>query len=266
MDTRAGAIITALQHIQLPPIMHPEQVVDNRHRGDRPLPIEPFATREPYVTAGSTTTTTGGHYQQQQDYVSTLSSGATTGQQTAQQLSSASALAAAEQKRNQEFNEHLRKSLTGDNQRSCNGNGNSSNSNDGVNTGGKLLLPSSSSSGQALTQDTKGVLLALSTSQGSSNGVLGSTMQNGNLSLVNSTGRPYPPILPWTDDIEQPLGGIIPIPKIQSSPPPTPLPSGTGSAANGSTKGQKVRRKWTDQETKDLLTGCSMVSVHIEDQ
>jgi len=241
--------------------MHPEQTVDNRHR---PLPLEPFASRESYVAAPSTGggggggVGTGGHYQQsqqqqqQQEYQSVGPGGI---QQ--QQSPSASALAAAEHKRNQEFNEHLRKSLTGEGQRGGNGgSGNNINSTIGANSGEKLLLPvTNASPGGFLSTDGKGGLLT------TNNGVsISSGNVNGVSSISTTGGRPYPPILPWTEDIEQPARPMISIPKIQSSPPPQSLGgANSGSGAAGG-KGQKVRRKWTDQETKDLLTGCSIVS------
>jgi len=108
-----------------------------------------------------------------------------------------------------------------------------------------------SSGGPVSTTDGKGGLLT------NNNGV---SVLNGNgISSISTTGgRPYPPILPWTEDIEQPVGAVISIPKIQSSPPPQT--QGAAGSGSGSGKGQKVRRKWTDQETKDLLTGCSIVS------
>ena len=242
--------------------MHPEQTVDNRHR---PLPLEPFASRESYVAAPNAGGASGvgvgvgGHYQQsqqqqQQEYQSTGQGGIQLQQQSRQQqLPSASASAAAEHKRNQEFNEHLRKSLTGEGQRV--GNSNNSNNNEanlGV-VGGKLLLPGTGTSpGGLISTDGKGGLLTSSSS--------GLSILNGNgngISSISTTGgRPYPPILPWTEDIEESIGATISIPKIQSSPPP----QAQGASGTGSGKGQKVRRKWTDQETKDLLTGCSIVS------
>ena len=94
--------------------------------------------------------------------------------------------------------------------------------------------------------DGKGGLLT------NNNGMISNGNGNG-ISFSTTGGRPYPPILPWTEDIEQPVCASISIPKLQSSPPPQ-----TQGTASG--KGQKVRRKWTDQETKDLLTGCSIVS------
>ncbi|KAF8470214.1 hypothetical protein BDZ91DRAFT_720159 [Kalaharituber pfeilii] len=227
MDSRTGAIITALQHVQLPPIMHPEQV-DNRLR-DRPLPIEPFATREPYATVN------GPQYQQDplpQQYLQNTPQTSNTQQSSVGTATSmASQNMTAEQKRNQEFHEHLRKSLINETQR----------------VEAKLLGNISPPSLQSLDARS----LMISTTQSSNNNVLAPSIPNGS-SPASNTNRPYPPILPWSDDIEQQSNGAVVIPKIQSSPPPQPQPNG---------KTQKVRRKWTDQETKDLLTGCSIHGV-----
>lgn len=235
MDARTGAIITALQHIQLPPIMHSEQVVDNRRREDRPLPLEPFSSREPYIAPPPTI------YQQQEHLPSQWTS-IMQPQQT-QQPSPASVLPTQQEyKRNQEFDDHLRKSLMSDNQSMGNGRADSG--------AVELLLPSTSEA--AHSQDSREIELIASSSLTNTNGIPALSMPNG-ISPRNMSERQYPPILPWTDDIEHSIGAVVTMPKVQVSAP--------SQAQNGkSGKVQKVRRKWSDEETKDLLMGCSIVS------
>lgn len=248
MDAHTGAVIAALQNIQLPPIMHQEQSVDNRHRGDRPSPLEPYATRKPYMSS----TTGGPSYQLQQEYLLTQSTAnVLLSQQPTQQLLDTSASVA--QKRNQEFNDNLRKSLTRSTQRSSSSGSSSSSSSNGANAGGskpRVLWPKPRTSEETHTAVGRGGMLTPS-SQGSSNGNSSPPTQNGG-SLTSTTGRSYPPILPWPNNIEQPISTLMALTKIQSSP----------AQSNGAlARGTKIRRKWTEQETKDLLTGCSIVSV-----
>ena len=234
MDARTGAI-TTLQHIQLPPITDPEQAVQNRQKGDRPLPIEPFPSRESYVASPSTI------YQQPEQPPSQWPP-ATQSQQI-QQLSPGSVLSAQQEyKRNQEFDDHLRKSLTSDSQSMGNGAADSR----AVN----LRLPSTSK--VAHSQASRATELVASSSYGNTAGLPALSIPNG-ISPREMSERQYPPILPWTDDVEHSTGAGVTMPKMQILPP--------SHAQNGkSGKVQKVRRKWTDEETKDLLMGCSIVS------
>ena len=210
--------------------MHTEPA-DTRHR-DRPLLLEPFAPRESYAVAGNSHFQSDNLQQQQCQTMpqGSVSSQPATGFMGSRQLSQ-------EQKRNQEFDEHLRTSADG-----------TQHTGDQSSTSAstKLMLPICSGSGQS--EDNRPSILTPSPQPNCS---LISPTPNGNSSEPNSN-RPYPPKLPWSDDIELPISAMVPISKIQTPPSPQ-------SHTTTPTKAQKVRRKWTDQETRDLLSGCSIV-------
>ena len=253
MDNRTGAIITALQ---LPPIMHPEQL-DNRHR-DRPLPLEPFAPREPYVAQAA-------HYQQDslQQHQHQHQQKQQQQQQQQQQVQQYQAVPIAmslatqppslpapvslvsqhnilDQKRIHAGHD-LRKALAAEVSR---GSLHPQNMASDMRPALLLLSP------KCDPKINSPLLLAPSQSNGS-NGILSFPSQLSNGSMLANGGRLYPPILPWTEDLAQ--QGLLASLKPQKSSLP-PLAQSPGR------KVQKVRRKWTDQETKDLLTGCSIVS------
>lgn len=113
-----------------------------------------------------------------------------------------------------------------------------------------LRLPTTSQ--VAHSQEGRGTELVASSSYSDTAGIPALSIPNG-ISPPEMSERQYPPILPWTDDVEHSTGAGARILKMQILSP--------SQAHNGkSGKAQKVRRKWTDEETKDLLMGCSIVS------
>lgn len=227
MDHRAGASTAALQHIQLPPIM-PNDQLEIRSR-DRPLPIEPYATREVFTASSTSQFIQDGHQSQSScHYLST-----SVGNHLAP-MSGVSQLSQEKQKPHETIN-FIRDDMSAiETPRTLHP----------INVA-KPSLPTVGEITSSISPMGTGPM-ATAASQMSGNVTTAVPPPTG---ASITPGRPYPPILPCTDNHSH--NGATFIQTVQN-------PVKRVSKASPS-KSSKTRRRWTEAETKDLLLGCSIV-------
>ncbi|KAI5801435.1 hypothetical protein DFH27DRAFT_58288 [Peziza echinospora] len=241
MDARTGAMLNIHQKVQLPPIMHSTQL-ESRAR-DRPLPLEPYGSREIYTPQGNLQQ----QHQHQQPQFAIASPLAPGGQHPA--LSATQSLNIPLQDKSYE---QLRRSLVNDALRTTYQPAQTPHYLLPLNVGPQLgtNLQDIRQTHVPQPQDNRGGAGAMMHSSQQTTGInlpLNLSVPNTGAPSPASSGRLYPPILPWTEDVEETNGESITIPQLHSSPP---------QDTKVLNKGQKVRRKWTDDETKYLFEGC----------